>query len=76
MRNVIRKLNQKAVKVKVYNTSKKVEETLALTYYPDVADKPELPKDCIMIEETIVLEREISLKMTSEDFIKHATIIE
>lgn len=75
MRNIRKKLHVKEVKVTVYDTTDKLEKLIEGTV-SEVENGIELPEGCVKISEEVVSEKEVTYKMTPQEFVKHATIEE
>lgn len=75
MRNIRKKLNVKEVVALVYDTASKTEKTIKGTV-SQVELELEIPEGCVFISEEVVSEKEVTYKMTPQEFVKHATIEE
>ena len=75
MRNIRKTLKVKEVLVTVYDTVEKCEKTIESTI-SEVETEPRLPENCIVISIEVVEEKEVVYKMTPNEFVKHAIIVE
>lgn len=77
MRNIRKKLHVKEVKVKVYDTADKLEKLIEGAV-SEVESELAIPEGCVIIQgtEEVVSEKEVTYKMTPQEFVKHATIEE
>lgn len=77
MRNIIKKLNVKDVRVKVYDTTDKREKAV-VGRITEVESELAIPEGCVIIPNTekVLSEKEFTYKMTPQEFVRHATIEE
>lgn len=73
MRNIRKTMKVKEVEVKVYDTRDKLEKLIEATV-SEVESGVQLPEGCVLISEKVVSEKEVTYKMTPQEFVKHATI--
>lgn len=75
MRNIIKNLNVTTYDVLVYNTETKKEEKLRINK-TEVEEKLALPPNCYLISKNVFSEEIIKYRLTMQEFVKHATIID
>jgi hypothetical protein len=73
MRNIRKTMKVKEVEVRFYDTKDKLEKLIETTV-SEVESGVQLPEGCVMISEKVLSEKEVTYKMTPQNFVKHATI--
>ena len=75
MRNIRKKLNVKDVRVKVYDTADKLEKIVE-GRISEVESELTIPEGCVIIPDTeeVLSEKEVTYKMTPQEFVKYATL--
>lgn len=75
MRNIKKTIKVRKVALTIYDRVAKEERTMTLIV-PEVHKVPEIPHNCVLIEEKVVEEKEVVYSMSPETFVEHATIVE
>lgn len=75
MRNIKKTIKVRKMNITVYDRVAKEERTITVIV-PEVHKTPEIPHNCVLIEEAIVEEKEVTYSMSPETFVEHATIVE
>lgn len=73
MRSIKKTLRVKEVQLTVYDTIAKSEKVINTTV-SEVEKGAELPEGCVLVSAMVTGEKEVTYKMTPQDFVKHATI--
>lgn len=75
MRNIKKTLKVKEVQMVVYDTVKKCETVLSCKL-SEAEKEPQIPEGCVLVSVSVISEKEVTYKMTPQDFVKYAAIEE
>jgi hypothetical protein len=75
MRNIKKKIKVQEVECVIYDRNTKQERTEKYTV-AEVQKMPTLPENCVLLEQKVLTEKEVTYSMKPETFVEHATIVE
>lgn len=73
MRNIRKTMKVKEVQLTVYDTILKTEQVIETTV-TEAGENANIPEGCVLISAKTLNEKEVTYKMTPQEFVKYATI--
>jgi hypothetical protein len=75
MRNIKKKIKVREIECTFYDRAAKKEVT-GKFLVPETANAPDLPENCVLLDQKTLFEKTVVYSMTPEKFIEHAVIVE